>query len=306
MPPTAPPRVVLAFDVGGTTVKAAAFDGDLHRLADIRLPSRRGPEIIDVLGDAADSLLADLGPAASSVAAAGVVVPGLVDPANGVSLHSVNLGLNDLDIAGPLSARLGVPVALAHDVGAAAAAVQRRCDATDPFVVVLGTGIAGVAFVRGVAVAGVSGQAGELGHVVVRPDGPLCACGARGCLEAVAGAAALLRRYQDLTGRPVEDVRQLVALTDTDDDAAAIWTEAVAALADALTGVCALLAPGAIVLAGGLAEAGVALTAPLTVLLKERARVTALPPVVVSELGASAGVVGAAEIALDLVDGSPA
>ena len=90
-------------------------------------------------------------------------------------------------------------------------------------------------------------------------------------------------------------------LAATDSDAAAVWGEAVSALADALVQVCALLAPGAILLAGGLSEAGAALTEPVRTLMLERSRVATVPPVLASELGGRAGLVGASQLALEAV-----
>jgi glucokinase len=294
--------VVLAFDVGGTSVKAAALDSGLTTLAESRLPSRRGPAILDVVVAAAEELMGALGPDhRSRVAAAGLAMPGLIDRDRGRCIKSVNLAVTDLDVAGPISARLGVPVRVDHDVAAAGEAVRRTAtDADDPFVVVIGTGIAAVAFVRGQAVRGVSGQAGELGHVIVRPGGPPCGCGARGCLEAIAGAGAIVRAYEQRTATSIAGAHVVVERRLTDPVAAEIWDDAVSALADALIDVCALLAPGAVLLAGGLAEAGDALTEPLVALMKERSCIATVPPVRLAGLGSRAGLTGAAHLALDL------
>jgi len=190
-------------------------------------------------------------------------------------------------------------VTVGHDVRAAGEAELRVLppEVVDPFLVVIGTGIAAVAFVDGKALEGVTGQAGELGHVVVRPDGPLCGCGASGCLEAIASAGAITRRYHERSGVPVEGAEEVVAALGTDPVAAEVWDEAVSALADGLLTVCLLLAPGAIVLGGGLANAGEVLTGPLRERLRERARVTAVPPLLTARLGSRAGEVGAALLA---------
>jgi len=295
--------VLLAFDVGGTSGKAAAFEPDLSMLAEARRPSRQGPAILDAIGEAADQVLADLRPEHRvRVAAAGVAMPGLVDAERGVCVRSVNLDVTDLDVAGPLGERLGVPLRVGHDVQAAGEAVRRSAAAVDdPFVVVIGTGIAAVTFSGGRAVTGVSGQAGEFGHIVVRPDGPPCGCGNRGCLETIAGARAIVDAYERRTGTTVPGAHTVVERVGTDPVAAEVWHEAVSALADGLVTVCALLAPGSIVLGGGLSEAGRALTEPLAALLAERAFVTRVPPIVVAGLGARAGLVGAAHLAQDLL-----
>jgi glucokinase len=294
--------VVLAFDVGGTTVKAAALDDHDTVLAETRLPSKSGPAILDVIEEAGRELLEALGARRSEVVGAGVVMPGIVDTAKGICLRSVNLDLTDLDIAGPISALLGVPVRIDHDVAAAGEAVRRAVPvAEDPFVVIIGTGLAAVTFVRGEAVRGVSGQAGEFGHIVVRPGGPLCRCGRRGCLEAVASAEAIRRAYELRTGSSIEGARDVFERLATDPVAAGVWTEAASALADALVTVCALLAPGAILFGGGLSEAGDALTSEVESLMRERSVLTTVPPVLVTTLGSRAGLIGAAHLALDAI-----
>ena len=98
--------------------------------------------------------------------------------------------------------------------------------AEDPFVVIIGTGVAAVTFVRGEAVRGVSGQAGEFGHIVVRPGGPLCRCGQHGCLEAVASAEAIVRAYEERTGSQVDGAHVVRERLATDPVAAEVWAEA--------------------------------------------------------------------------------
>ncbi len=294
--------VVLAFDVGGTSVKAAALDDHDTVLAETRVPSKTGPAILDVIDEAARELLESLGPRRAEVVGAGIVMPGIVDTAKGICLRSVNLEITDLDIAGPMSARLGVPVRVDHDVAAAGEAVRRAVPvAEDPFVVIIGTGVAAVTFVRGEAVRGVSGQAGEFGHIVVRPGGALCRCGQHGCLEAVASAEAIRRTYAQRTGSSIEGAHVVRERLATDPIAAEVWTEAVSALADGLVTVCALLAPGAILFGGGLSEAGEALTGEVEALMRKRSVLTNVPPILVTALGSRAGLVGAAHLALDAV-----
>ncbi len=297
------PTAVLAFDVGGTTVKAELVDDDLTVLARASGPTPRGSELVDGLATVGRSLV-ELLPEDTprTVRAAGVVVPGIVDAGRGVSVYAANLGLRETPLAAPLAARLGVPVALGHDVRAAAAAERRRGAARgldDPVVVVVGTGIAAVSYVHGHPVTGVSGQAGELGHVPVRPGGPPCGCGMRGCLESVASASAVSRAYAEATGRPVDGAHDVFARLGSDPVARRVWNDAAEALADGLLMVTALLAPGAFVLGGGLAEAGPALVDPVGAHMRRASAALTPPPVLTARLGSRAGVVGAALTALD-------
>jgi glucokinase len=189
-----------------------------------------------------------------------------------------------------------------HDVTAAGMA-EWRCGAgrgaDDLAVVVIGTGIAATLVTGGVLVRSRSGQAGELGHVVVRAGGPPCACGQRGCLEAISSARAIADAYAARSGRSVHGAIEVSARLGFDPVAREVWQEATDALGDALLIVCALLAPSWIVLGGGLAGAGEALLAPVRSRLERGASLAAAPPVVAAELGSRAGVIGAALAALE-------
>lgn len=286
---------VLAFDVGGTTIKAEVVQGD-HTLAVERRSTPSGAAAVDAIA----ALGADLIAATPSVVAAGVALPGLVDRRRGVGVFSANVGWRDVPVAEPLAEHWNRPVRVDHDVTVAGWAEWRLGagrGVDDLAYVSLGTGISAALVSGGQIVRGGAGQAGEVGHVVVRPDGPVCGCGARGCLEAVASAAAIRREYETRSGRSADDAEAVLGRADADPIAAAVVADAVAALADGLAGLIQLLAPGRIVLGGGLALAGDALLGPLRSGLAERCRIVPAPEIVVAELGTRAGVVGAALLA---------
>ena len=165
----------------------------------------------------------------------------------------------------------------------------------------IGTGIGGAWVIDGSPYSGANYAAAEVGHIVVRPGGDTCVCGRIGCLETLASASAIARRYSERSGRPVAgaaDVASLVA--SSDPIAVRIWDEALDALADALVTVTTLLDPEIIVLGGGLSHAGALLSAPLQQRLAHRS-LSAAPPLVHASLGDEAGCMGAALYALDLV-----
>jgi glucokinase len=165
--------------------------------------------------------------------------------------------------------------------------------------VAVGTGIAGAHVVNGRTHAGAHGAAGEIGHVVVRPDGPECRCGARGCLESVGSAAALERRYAELTGDAASAADVAGRVAAGEPAASAAWREIVDALADGLVTAQALLDPAVIVLGGGLAEAGETLLAPLRAAVRARLTFHREPVLTRAALGDEAGCLGAALLALD-------
>ena len=295
---------VLAVDVGGTSIKAEILDPSLRRIAiaSTATPGAGGDATLSAVIDLARRLLSDL-PSPGGVARVGLAVPGVVDVDRGVGVLAANLAWRDMPVTAPVSAALGLPVTMVHDVTAAGVA-EWRCGAgrgvDDLAVVVIGTGIAATLVTGGVVVRGGFGQAGELGHVVVRPDGPPCACGQRGCLEAISSARAIADAYAARIGRRVDGAIEVSARLGFDPVAKEVWQDAVDALADALLIVRALLAPSRIVLGGGLAAAGEALLRPVRSRLEGAPGLEAAPPVVAAQLGSRAGVVGAALAALDV------
>jgi glucokinase len=293
-------EAVIAVDVGGTGMKCALVDAEgtvLHRL---RRPTRadRGPAaVVETILDTAAELAGTPG---FRPTAAGIAVPGVVDDHAGVARYSANIGWRDVPLRDLAAARLGLPAALGHDVRAGALAEAVRGGGRrggDVLFVAIGTGIAAAHVRERRVVPGSHFAAGELGHVVVRPDGPACGCGRRGCLEAIASAGAIERRYRAATGTRA-DAAAIAAAVGTDATAARLWADAVDALADGLLTAIALLDPGTVVIGGGLAQAGPVLLGPLRSALAERATFHTLPEVVRAELGDWAGCVGAALLAL--------
>ena len=298
---------VLAFDVGGTDIKSALFDADGVALGLRRTPTPvadgdRTEVLIERLGVLAAELTADHPDVVPQ--AAGLVVPGIVDEAKGVAVWSSNVGFRDVPMRALLAERLGMPAALGHDVRAGGMAEARLgAGRGEPHVLFLaiGTGIAAAHVVDGRAFAGAHGAAGEVGHVIVRPGGPPCLCGSRGCLEAVASASAVGRRYAELSGIADAAAFDVAARAAAGEPlATAVWTEAVEALADGLLTAQALYDAGIVVLGGGLAEAGEALLVPLRTALDQRITFHRIPRLVRAQLGDTAGCLGAALLALDL------
>jgi glucokinase len=298
---------VLAFDVGGTDLKAALVD-DTGRIRDLlRVPTpldgeRTADAVVTRIGQLARELIRDHPDVHPQ--AAGLVVPGHVDDDSGVGVLSENLGWSNYPFRDRAQATIGLPVSFGHDVRGAGEAECRLGAAAafrDVVVMAIGTGIAGAIFVQGALYAG-GGLAGEIGHSKVA-DGPVCACGGRGCLEAVASAGAIARRYTQATGQVVsgaKDVLDRAALGDV--PAIQIWESALDALALDLSHTVALLAPEAIVIGGGLSQAGAALFEPLERRLDAILSFHRRPKLLCASLGENAGVVGAALRARDLVD----
>ncbi|BBC95240.1 ROK family protein [Streptomyces rochei] len=238
-------------------------------------------------------------------AAAGIAVPGIVDEEHGTAVYAANLGWKDVPLRDLLAERLGVPVALGHDVRTGGLAEGRigAGRGADRFLFVpLGTGIAGAIGIDGRVESGAHGFAGEIGHVVVRPGGTLCPCGQRGCLERYASAAAVSEAWAAAGGNPDADAADCArAVAAGDPGARRVWQEAVDALADGLVTALTLLDPRTLIIGGGLAEAGEVLFQPLRDAVRRRVTFQKLPSIVPAALGDTAGCLGAGLLARDLL-----
>ncbi|WP_033819599.1 ROK family protein [Kitasatospora sp. MBT63] len=301
---------VIALDVGGTGMKAALLAQDGSVLFEARRPTGRehGTDAVvaTILDFAAD--LADEGRSRFGCAplAAGVAVPGTIDEKNGIAVFSANLGWRDLPMRRLLGERLGgLPVALGHDVRSGGLAEGRigAGRGVDRFLfIALGTGIAGAIGIGGRIEAGAHGYGGEIGHVVVRPGGPTCGCGARGCLETLASASAVSRAWAGASGDPAADAAACALAVDAGDERAArIWRAAVEALADGIVLAQSLLDPSTVIVGGGLAESGDTLFTPLRDAVAERLTFQMPPKVVPAMLKDTAASLGAGLLAWDLL-----
>ncbi|NWF27796.1 ROK family protein [Streptomyces sp. PKU-EA00015] len=303
-------RHVIALDVGGTGMKAALVGADGTLLHEARRATGRDrgadavvASILDFAADLRAHGQAHLGRPAE---AAGLAVPGIVDAERGIAVYAANLGWRDVPLRGLLAERLGgVPVALGHDVRTGGLAEGRigAGRGADRFLFVpLGTGIAGAIGIDGTIEAGAHGCAGEIGHVVVRPGGPECGCGRRGCLETLASASAVTRAWAAASGDPGADAADCAKAVESGDPAALrVWQDAVDALADGLVTALTLLDPRTLIIGGGLAEAGETLFTPLRAAVEERVTFQQLPDIVPAALGDTAGCLGAGLLAWDLL-----
>ncbi|MFI5632842.1 ROK family protein [Streptomyces sp. NPDC051664] len=301
---------VIALDVGGTGMKAALVGADGTLLHEARRATgrERGPDAVveSILAFAAELRAHGEEQLGESAAAAGVAVPGIVDAENGIAVYASNLGWRDVPMRDKLGERLGgVPVALGHDVRTGGLAEGRigAGKGADRFLFVpLGTGIAGAIGIAGSIEAGAHGYAGEIGHIVVRPDGPDCGCGQRGCLETLASASAVSRAWAAASGDPEADAADCAKAVESGDPAAVrVWRNAVDALAAGLVTALTLLDPRTLIIGGGLAEAGETLFVPLRAAVEERVTFQKLPHIVPAALGDTAGCLGAGLLAWDLL-----
>ncbi len=323
--------VTLGIDVGGTKVLGLAVDVSGAVVADARVPTpgtraAQGPEgaskqLVEAMVTVASQLVARVGPSPrSSPLRVGVGVPGLVDDA-GILRFAPNLPVEPgFDIAGPLSERLG-GLAVVVDNDATCATVGEwahgaASGASDALMVTLGTGIGGGIVTDGRVMHGTNGFAGEVGHMVVDPAGPVCPCGRRGCWERYASGSGLGRLGREAAhagrlsavvslaqGDPeaVRGEHVTQAALAGDADARAVLEELGWWLALGLANLARIFDPDTIVVGGGLVEAVSLVLEPVRQAFDEMMEGCRQRPrvkVLLATLGERAGAIGAARIAL--------
>jgi predicted NBD/HSP70 family sugar kinase len=194
-------------DIGGTKTDAVAIDDSGAILHQLRVATGFGESsVLETTAGVVASLAGALRVPVETFESVGVGVPGAVDSATGRVSHAVNLGVDELELGVLLAGLLGVPVRVENDVNAAALGAFHLLGLTPEASMAylnLGTGLAAGLVLDGRLWRGARGTAGEIGHIPVDPDGPLCQCGQRGCLEMVASGSAVSRQWPSDAASPV-------------------------------------------------------------------------------------------------------
>lgn len=201
----------LGIDLGGTKILAAVVDsnGEVIGEAKKKTKPELGPEgVVGRIVSTANEAAAAAGLRLKSVSGVGIGAPSPASPETGIVFNAPNMtGWVDVPLGEMLSQRLGLPVVVDNDVnlgtlGEFVYGAGKGC--RDMVGIFVGTGVGGGLILNGQLVRGVRYAAGEVGHTVILPDGPLCGCGKRGCLEALASRTAIEREVRAALaeGRP--------------------------------------------------------------------------------------------------------
>jgi glucokinase len=304
-------------DVGGTKIAGAVVDDHGKILEHRRVESPANE--VEAIEDAIAGLVADLR-TRHDVDRVGLGAAGYVDASRAKVIFAPNLAWRDLDLRAELEDRIDLPVTIENDANAAAWGEFRFGggeDVEDFLMVTVGTGVGGGIVLGGELQRGAFGFAAEIGHLRVVPDGRDCGCGNRGCFEQYASGSALLRNVRDAVIAGVPDVAGLLERAGGDPAAIsgplvtaaahegdAFAVEQLAALGDWLgQGVASLITvldPAAIVVGGGVSEAGDLLLEPMRRSFVDHLSVRGHRPVAeirLAQLGNEAGVIGAADLA---------
>ena len=307
----------VGLDVGGTNLKGARIGESGEVLARLHEP---------IVRDRPEDLLAQFEKAVRTlrgdgeVRAVGIGLPGIVDHATarlrGVPNLPALAALRDRDLAGEVAARVGAPTFIENDANAAGLAeawLGAGRGAASLVFLTLGTGVGGAVILGERLWTGRSGYAGEVGHIQLDPHGEPCGCGARGCMETIVGIAGWSRRTEAkiktresrLVGQRIDPATIVAAAQDGDVVALEVVDETARALGQALGGLINALNPERAVVGGGVAAAGTFLLDRIVRETKRRCWPQAFVDCSfrLAELGGDSGVVGAARLAMQGVEG---
>jgi glucokinase len=205
--PLGPP--VIGIDLGGTKILAGVVDAQHSVLARAKraTPAQEGAHaILQTMLDCVDEALAEAQVKRTDIAAIGVGSPGPLDSKEGVILFSANLNVKNFALGPELSKALGRPVLVENDVrvgGYGEFRLGAGRGYNNLIAAFVGTGIGGCIVLKGEVLAGSTGNAGEVGHIIVKAGGPRCGCGSRGCMEAMASKTAIARRIRKAMRRGI-------------------------------------------------------------------------------------------------------
>ena len=309
-------RPVGAIDLGGTSLRAAVVDanGGIAGFVTGATEASRGPDaVIDRIVTALHDSLARASVDIAELAAVGIGAPGPLDWQTGVIHEAPNLpGWREVPLVDRVAEAVGLPTFLENDANAAALAERQYGvgqGALNMLYVTVSTGVGGGLILDGQLWHGAYGSAGEFGHMTVDFDGPLCDCGNRGCVEALAagpdiaawvgqqiaaGHASVLHGQADLTGRDVVEAAQ-----QGDALAVSALARAGQAVGFGVINVAHLVNLDMVVIGGGIANAGALLFDPLRATVRAHLLESTAPNLRIEpwSLGENVGLLGAAAAA---------
>jgi glucokinase len=316
-----PRECVIGVDLGGTNLVAGAIDAALvvHHRARRTVAGLDLPALLEAIVAAVGELRDALG---EEVDAVGFGIPCLIDDEHSIAASSVHLPIAGLAFAEVMAERIGLPIFVDNDANLALLAEYRHGAARGERVALmltLGTGVGGAIMIAGELFRGAQGAAGELGHMIVAPDGPDCGpgCPSHGCLEALISGSALARDARAAAaddpagalgrafaaGRDIGGPLVSELARDGDGGSQALLTALGEWLGIGLVSLVNIFNPDVVVIGGGVAGAGELILEPARGVLARRGLRFPAEHVAVraARFGADAGMLGAALLARESV-----
>jgi glucokinase len=303
----------IGVDVGGTKIAAAVVSAEGEVLNEVRYPTQAVPpnRLVGTIAGAIMEVRDGF-----EVGGVCLAVPGLIMASVNTVIFSPNLHeIENIRLDEEIGGTTGMRVTVENDANAAAWGEFRYGagkDVEHQVFITLGTGVGGGVITHGVLLRGAQGAGGELGHVTLDPEGPLCGCGNHGCLEALASGTAIQRRAREFANaRPGsalgrlaiqrqvlgEDVTRLAE--EGDEAAVSVLEETGRWLGIGVAGFVNMFNPEVVAVGGGASRAGEFILGPARREVKLRARSPSRDLVEIKEatLGPASGVLGAAALA---------
>jgi glucokinase len=314
----------LGIDIGGTKTLVGLIDSSHQVLGRGKLPTparQGGDAVVETIVQATEKAIAESGKTLAEITRIGVGVPGPIDHEKGIVLFCANLSMVNYPLAERITERLGARTVLRNDVSSGCYAEWKLGAGkglTSLLGAFVGTGLGGCLVIDGKIHRGHDGNAGELGHIMAKHDGPQCGCGLRGCLELYASKSGLARRFEKARDKGEHShlfklwkgsdhrlkSRYLAECYEVGDPLVLAELQRSASyLGGALGGLVNLLGPQAIILGGGLSNA---LGTPWLNWVRKAAReqILVFPEnremILPAELGDDAGILGAALLAQEV------
>jgi len=314
--------LILGVDLGGTKILTAVVNsrGEILSSDESITPASKGPHaVIQSILESAHRTLEQANVAISKIAVVGVGAPGLSNPETGILFTSPNLpGWRDVALRDIMQERLGKKTFVINDANAAALGefyFGAARGVRNFIYITLSTGIGGGIVIEGKIYSGAIGAAGEVGHMTIDDEGPVCNCGNRGCWETLASGTALAREAR----RQIKEGVRTSILNYADGDVERVTAQVIHSAAEqgdglareliaqtgyyvgvGLANLINIFNPELIVIGGGLSNIGDMLLKPALKVAGERAYKESFQAVrfALAELGRNSGVLGAAAFAI--------
>ena len=305
----------IGIDLGGTNIAAGAVDEKGRILSQASTKTKAGRPFSDIVRDMARTVAQVRDRAGvSEVSSIGIGIPGVVDEKTGMVFNCTNLGWINLPLRQEMQKYFDVPIFIDNDANVAALAESCfgvSAGYQSSIMLTLGTGVGGGVIIHGRPWTGDHSRAGEIGHMVLVPDGVPCTCGKSGCVERYCSATALIRSAkQECCNYPhsailkkangsIENITAnmvIDAAREGDAPALRVFHSFARYLALAINNLIWFFDPGIVVLGGGISYAGDFLLDAVRELIPRHqiGKELPIPPIELARLGNEAGIIGAA------------
>ena len=309
----------IGLDIGGTKIIGALFNSEDEIVKTIKkkTKAREGVEVIfSQISKVIDGLVENIDK--DEITSIGAGVPGIIDSENGIIVFSPNIPWNNYNLKNEIETKYGISCYIGNDVNVGVMGEWKYGSGIGYKNIVgifVGTGIGGGLVLDGKMFEGKIGAAGEIGHINVIEDGPVCGCGARGCLEAVAsktamqneiiaqlkrGRESLLKDMISQTGEIIKSEQIKQAFEANDELAVSIIESSARHIGRAAASIINILNPEIIIFGGGVIESMEDVFLPL---IKKSAKKYSMPKLyetcemISAKLGDNAGLYGALTLA---------